>query len=195
MNLIDSHRRVDEGATVANCRMNRLLFADELVLHAWIFPMRSSARIWSAFCCVRPSRNKNQHWKDWGIVSLKTPKAVYSASELKCTAAGGDIQVPLGGIHEWRKSEQGDWRKIYTRSTEASSSLASPQTHHCYLLLSMHSWCLPLCHYIFWGSSSSPARYKCYSILDSCLFDGSKLAAWDKTDVDLSAGRARNNCQ
>jgi len=31
MNWIDSHRRVDEGVTVGNCRMNRLLFADELV--------------------------------------------------------------------------------------------------------------------------------------------------------------------
>ena len=37
MNWIDSHRRVDEGVTFGNCRMNRLLFADELVLHAWIF--------------------------------------------------------------------------------------------------------------------------------------------------------------
>ena len=40
---------------------------------------------------------------------LKTPKAVYSASEQKYTAAGEDIQVPLGGIHEWWKSEQRDW--------------------------------------------------------------------------------------
>jgi len=32
MNWIDSHRRVDEGVTVGNCRENRFLFADELVL-------------------------------------------------------------------------------------------------------------------------------------------------------------------
>jgi len=25
------------------------------------------------------------------------------------TAAGGEVQVPWGGIHEWRKTEQGDW--------------------------------------------------------------------------------------
>jgi len=37
MNWIASHRRVDEGVTIGNCRMNHLLFADELVLHAWIF--------------------------------------------------------------------------------------------------------------------------------------------------------------
>jgi len=30
MNWIDSHRSVDEGVTVGNCRMNRLLFVDEL---------------------------------------------------------------------------------------------------------------------------------------------------------------------
>jgi len=42
---IDSHRRVDEGVTAGNYRMNRLLFADDLVLHAWIFSTGSSARI------------------------------------------------------------------------------------------------------------------------------------------------------
>jgi len=45
MNLVDSHRRIDEGVTVGNCRMNRLLSADELVLHVWIFSTESSARI------------------------------------------------------------------------------------------------------------------------------------------------------
>jgi len=58
MNWIDSHRRVDEGVTVRHCRMNRLLFADGVVSHAWIFSTGSSARIWSVFCCVRLSRNK-----------------------------------------------------------------------------------------------------------------------------------------
>jgi len=32
-----------------------------LVGIAWIFSTGSSARIWSVFCCVRPSRNENQH--------------------------------------------------------------------------------------------------------------------------------------
>ena len=61
------------------------------------------------FCCVRPSRNENQHKKVRSIVSIKTPKAVFSASERQFTAAGGDVQVPWGGIHEWPKSEQRDW--------------------------------------------------------------------------------------
>jgi len=79
MNWIDSHKRIDEGVTVGDCKMNRLLFAHELVLHAWIFSEGSSARILSVFCCVRLSRNENRHQKDCGIagiVSLKTPKAV-----------------------------------------------------------------------------------------------------------------------
>jgi len=42
------------------------------------------------------------------IMYLKTLKTVFSASEQKYTAAGGDIQVPWGGIHERRKSEQRD---------------------------------------------------------------------------------------
>ena len=56
---IDSHRNIDEGVTVGNCRMNHLLFADELVLHAWNFGTGSSAHIWSVFCCVRPRKE----WK------------------------------------------------------------------------------------------------------------------------------------
>jgi len=42
-------------------------------------------------------------------MSLKTPKAVFSASERKYTAAGGGVQVPWGGAYEWQKSEQRDW--------------------------------------------------------------------------------------
>jgi len=34
MNWIDSHSRVDESVTVGNCRINRLLFADDLILLA-----------------------------------------------------------------------------------------------------------------------------------------------------------------
>jgi len=34
MNWIDSHSRVEEGVTSVSCRMNRLLFADGLVLLA-----------------------------------------------------------------------------------------------------------------------------------------------------------------
>jgi len=37
MNWVDSHRRVDRGVTVGKCRMNRFLFAEELVLRARIF--------------------------------------------------------------------------------------------------------------------------------------------------------------
>ena len=33
-------------------------------------------------------------------MSLKTPKAVFSASERKYTAAGEGVQVSCGGIHE-----------------------------------------------------------------------------------------------
>jgi len=41
------------------------------------------------------------------FVSSET-KEVYAASERHCTAAGGEVQVPWGGIHEWGKAEQGD---------------------------------------------------------------------------------------
>ena len=43
--LIDSHRLVDMSVTIVNCRMNHLLFAEELVLHAWILSTGLSAHI------------------------------------------------------------------------------------------------------------------------------------------------------
>ena len=45
MNWIDSHTHVDNGGIVGNYRMNRFRFADELVLHVWIFGTGSSAHI------------------------------------------------------------------------------------------------------------------------------------------------------
>jgi len=35
MNWIDSHCQVNEGVTVGSCRINRLLFVDDLVLLAF----------------------------------------------------------------------------------------------------------------------------------------------------------------
>jgi len=85
-------------------------------LHLFTWP---PAFTWSVSCYVRPNRNEEQHWKDqgimslrWkgrGIMSLQKPKPVYVASKQQCTAAGAEVQVYCGGIHEWRKAEQGDW--------------------------------------------------------------------------------------
>jgi len=38
---------------------------------------------------------------------LYKPKAVYAASERQYTAAGGEVQVPRSGVHEWQKEERG----------------------------------------------------------------------------------------
>ena len=111
MNWVQSRRRSQmppQGCHCWNCRMNCLLYPDELVLHARIFSTGSSVCIWSVVCCVWPRRNENQLKKDWDIMSLETPKAVFSASVWKYTAAGGDFQVAWRGIHEWRKSEKRD---------------------------------------------------------------------------------------
>jgi len=59
MNWIESHSRVNEGVTVGSCRINRLLFADDLVLLASSDHFSACTR--SVFCCVRPNRNENQH--------------------------------------------------------------------------------------------------------------------------------------
>ena len=60
MNWINSHSQVVRGGTIGSCRINCLLFADDLELLA-SFSTGSSTCTWSLFCCVRPSRNENQH--------------------------------------------------------------------------------------------------------------------------------------
>ena len=72
-NWIDTHSRVDEGVTVGSCWINRLLFADGLVLLA--SPQQSSCTR-SVFCCVRPSWNENQSPKN--EVLLYKPTKVYT---------------------------------------------------------------------------------------------------------------------
>jgi len=52
-------------------------------------------------------------------VPIKTPKAVYSASERKYTAAGGDVQVPSGGI----RSDGSRNKEIDTRVSKANAVL------------------------------------------------------------------------
>ena len=39
------------------------------------------------------------------LSSLYKAKAVYAASERQYTAAGGEGQIPWGGIHAWLKAE------------------------------------------------------------------------------------------
>jgi len=56
-------------------------------------------------------------------MSLYKPKAVYAASacgKQHYTAAGGDVQVPRGGIYVWRKAEP---QEIDTRIGEANEVL------------------------------------------------------------------------
>ena len=43
--------------------------------------------------------------KNTETISLYKPKAVYTANERQYTAAGGEVQVPRGGIYKRRKAE------------------------------------------------------------------------------------------
>jgi len=47
--------------------------------------------------------------KDRVTVFLQKSKSVCVTNERQYTAAGREIQVPWGGINEWRKAEQGVW--------------------------------------------------------------------------------------
>jgi len=77
MNWIDSHRRVDEVVTVGSCRMNRLLFADELFLHAWIFSTGSSARICTVSAVCDQAETKISSIKIKVLCLLRTPRQCF----------------------------------------------------------------------------------------------------------------------
>ena len=57
-------------------------------------------------------RATKREWKSKKIgllwLSKSKLKSVYVANKRKYTAAGREVQIPWGGIHKWRKAEQGD---------------------------------------------------------------------------------------
>jgi len=55
--------------------------------------------------------------KNIKVLCLYKPKAVYTASERQYTATG-EVQVPRGGIYEWRKAEP---QEIDTRIGKANT--------------------------------------------------------------------------
>ena len=95
VNWIDSHYRVYGCVTAGSCRINRLVFAGDLVLIA--SSQRALQHVldtFSATCDRKPE------WK-LSIMSLQKPKSVYAANELHHPAAGKELLVPRCGIHEW----------------------------------------------------------------------------------------------
>jgi len=115
MNWIASHRRFDEGVTVGNCRMNRLLFADELVQHAG-----SSARIRSVFCCVRPRRNNNQHQKIEVLCLARRPKQCMLQVSENTLQQMETLEKNLGVVF----TSDGSWNKGFnTRIGKANAVL------------------------------------------------------------------------
>jgi len=103
MNCADSHRRIDESAAVASCKVNGLHFANAFVLRLHLLN-----RVFNMHLIEYQLRAIKDQWKlaymdVGGTASLQKPKAVYSVIEQQYTAAGQEVQVPRGGIHEWRK--------------------------------------------------------------------------------------------
>ena len=107
INCIDGHSRVDEGVIIARCKINCFLSAIDLILFAASQPDIQHALDRFSAACKKAGMKITLHIR--GIVSVQESKLVYVASKGQCTAAGGEVQVPWCGIHEWRKTEQGDW--------------------------------------------------------------------------------------
>ena len=104
VNWIDSHRRVNKGVTVGNCRRNCWLFAEELVFGTACMDLLN--RVFSTHLIGFLLRATKQEQKSAlkrlrHCVSQNAEDSVASsARERNSTAAGGDVQVAWGGIHE-----------------------------------------------------------------------------------------------
>jgi len=97
MNWMDSRRRLNKGVTVelqdepfAFCGPNGAACVDLLNR---VF---STHLIGFLLCATKQERKTALKRLRYYV----SPKAVFSASERKNTAAGGDVQVPWNGIHE-----------------------------------------------------------------------------------------------
>ena len=107
VNWVDSHRRVAEDVTGGSCWINSSHFADDLVLlvSSQQGLRHALAQFFSACCqaAMKLAVTKPRYY-----VAPETQGSVYAARERQYTTSGGNVQAPWGGIHEWRKTEQGD---------------------------------------------------------------------------------------
>jgi len=99
MNWIGSHRHVDEGVTVGNCKTNRLFLRKN-----WYCIRGSSQQglqhAFDRFYAACDQEATKIRSKKIEVGYYVSPKAVFPASKRQYTAAGGEVQVPWGGIHE-----------------------------------------------------------------------------------------------
>jgi len=103
-NLIDSHRRVDEIVSVGDCRINRLLFADGLV-RGYGSSQQGLQHAFDRFFAACNQAGTKISSKKIEVLcpfqgSVKTSKAVFSASERKFPATGGYVPGPWGDVYE-----------------------------------------------------------------------------------------------
>ena len=102
MNWIDKCSQADECATIGNCKISRLLFADDLVLLSSVESGLQCALNSFADACNTAGQN-------WGTSSFKKPWSVRITSEWSHTEAaeaGREVQVSWGCIYEWRKARR-----------------------------------------------------------------------------------------
>ena len=105
---VDSHSQVKKGVTVEICRIKPVLSADVLVLLA--SAQQGLQHALNRFSAVCDRAGMKISTKKTGILSLKKPKAVYTASERQCNVAGGEDEVSWGGMNKLQKAEGGHWR-------------------------------------------------------------------------------------
>ena len=102
-------RRVNEGVSIGSCMIHRMLFANGLVLLASSEQGLQNAL--DRFSAAWDQAGMKIRAKKTEVLCHQKQRAVNAAGKGrgKYTAAGGEVQVLWGGIHEWRKTEQGNW--------------------------------------------------------------------------------------
>ena len=104
---IDKCSQANECATIGNCKIDRLLFADGLILLS--STESGLQRTLNSFADAFNTAGKKISTVKTKVVILRNPDQVGVASEWSDTEAGEEVQVSWGYIHESAGRQAKNW--------------------------------------------------------------------------------------
>ena len=107
MNWMNKCSQADECSTIGNCNINRLLFADNLVLLS--FSESGLQRALNSYADACNTAGMKISTARLGLPSFKKPWSVRVTSEWCDTEAGREVQASWGCIYEWWKARLKTW--------------------------------------------------------------------------------------
>jgi len=109
MNWIESHSWIGKVVAVSNCNIRRLLFANDLVLLASFEQGLQHALHWFSAACDQAGMKISIKKTEVLCLYRNLIQCMLKVSSNTVHCSRWSSSTPRGGIHEWRKAEQGAW--------------------------------------------------------------------------------------